>query len=79
LDKVTRARAEYQDTPKGIHSCATCTLFDAPNGCKVVEGEVSKDSWRKAFACRLIEMVARQDGGRRVRARGRFGCAGAFA
>ena len=49
-DKMTKARAEYQDTPNGIYSCATCTLFDAPNSCKVVEGEVSKEGWCKAFA-----------------------------
>ena len=49
-DKMTKAGAEYQDTPNGIYSCATCTLFEAPNSCKVVEGEVSKDGWCKAFA-----------------------------
>ena len=49
-DKMTKAQAEYQDMPNGIYSCATCTLFEAPNSCKVVEGEVSKDGWCKAFA-----------------------------
>jgi hypothetical protein len=49
-DKMTRAQAEYQDTPNGIYSCGMCSLFDAPSGCKVVEGEVSKDGWCKAFA-----------------------------
>jgi hypothetical protein len=49
-DKMTKVRAEYQDTPNGIYSCGTCTLFEAPNACKVVEGEVSKDGWCKAFA-----------------------------
>lgn len=44
-DKMSKAEAEYQDTPNGILSCATCTLFDAPNSCKVVEGEVSPDGW----------------------------------
>jgi hypothetical protein len=48
--KMTKARAEYQDMPNGIYSCATCTLFDAPNRCKVVEGEVSRDGWCNAFA-----------------------------
>jgi len=48
--RMTKAQAEYQDTPNGIYSCATCTLFEAPNRCKVVEGEVSKDGWCKAFA-----------------------------
>jgi hypothetical protein len=49
-DKMTRQQAEYQDTPNGIYSCGVCTLFGPPNICKVVEGEVSKDGWCKAFA-----------------------------
>jgi hypothetical protein len=49
-DKMTRQQAEYQDAPNGIYSCGMCTLFEAPNGCKVVEGEVSKEGWCKAFA-----------------------------
>jgi len=49
-DKMTRQQAEYQDTPNGIYSCAVCTLFEQPTSCKVVEGEVSKDGWCKAFA-----------------------------
>jgi len=49
-EKMTRPQAEYQDGPNGIYSCGMCTLFEAPNGCKVVEGEVSKDGWCKAFA-----------------------------
>jgi hypothetical protein len=49
-DKMTRAQADYQGRPNGIYSCGTCTLFEAPNLCKVVEGEVSKDGWCKAYA-----------------------------
>jgi hypothetical protein len=49
-DKMTRQQAEYRDTPNGIYSCGLCTLFEPPNGCKVVDGEVSKDGWCKAFA-----------------------------
>jgi hypothetical protein len=48
-DKMTRQQAQYQDTPNGIYSCGLCTLFERPNACKVVEGEVSKDGWCKAF------------------------------
>jgi hypothetical protein len=47
---MTRQQAEYQDTPKDIYSCAVCSLFEPPTSCKVVEGEVSKDGWCKAFA-----------------------------
>jgi hypothetical protein len=49
-EKMTRQQAEYQDTPRDIYSCATCTLFEPPKYCKVVEGEVSKNGWCKAFA-----------------------------
>lgn len=49
-DKMTRQQAEYQDTPRDIYSCANCSLFEPPKYCKVVEGEVSRDGWCKAFA-----------------------------
>jgi hypothetical protein len=49
-DKMTLKQAEYQDGPNGIYSCAVCTLFEPPKGCKVVEGEISKDGWCRVFA-----------------------------
>jgi hypothetical protein len=49
-EKMTPQQAEYQDTPKGIYSCALCTLFEPPKSCKVVAGVVSKDGWCKVFA-----------------------------
>jgi hypothetical protein len=49
-EKMTRQQAEYQDTPKGIYCCATCSLFEPPKSCKVVAGEVNEDGWCKAFA-----------------------------
>jgi hypothetical protein len=49
-DRMTKARAEYQDMPNGIYSCAICTLFVPPGTCKVVQGEVSPNGWCKAFA-----------------------------
>jgi hypothetical protein len=48
-EKMTRQQAEYQDTPNGIYSCGMCTLFEPPQSCKVVDGEVGKDGWCKAF------------------------------
>jgi hypothetical protein len=47
---MTRQQAEYQDTPNGIYSCGMCTLFEPPQSCKAVDGEVGKDGWCKAFA-----------------------------
>jgi len=49
-DKMTRQQAEYQDTPKGIAMCATCTLFEPPASCKVVEGPISRNGWCKVFS-----------------------------
>jgi hypothetical protein len=49
-DKMTPKQAEYQETPNGIYSCAVCTLFEPPKGCKVVEGEISKEGWCRVFA-----------------------------
>jgi hypothetical protein len=49
-DKLSKQQAEYQDSPKGIQMFATCTLFEAPRSCKVVEGDVSPNGWCKAYA-----------------------------
>jgi High potential iron-sulfur protein len=48
--KISKQQAEYQDSPKGIQSCATCSLFDEPRGCKVVEGDISPDGWCTSYA-----------------------------
>jgi High potential iron-sulfur protein len=48
--KMSKQQAQYQDRPNGIQACATCTLFEDPNGCKVVDGDVSPDGWCKAYA-----------------------------
>jgi hypothetical protein len=49
-EKLSKAQAEYQDSPKGIAMCATCTLFLAPRACKLVEGDISPSGWCKAYA-----------------------------
>src|SRR5262249_25643669 len=49
-EKMSKAEAEYQDGPKDIRMGATCTLFEPPRACKVVEGDVSPTGWCKAFA-----------------------------
>ena len=47
-DKMSKAEAEYQDSPKDIRMCATCSLFEPPRACKV--GDVSPYGWCKVFA-----------------------------
>ncbi|MGC1413031.1 MAG: hypothetical protein WA864_29300 [Acetobacteraceae bacterium] len=41
--------AAYQSTPKGLFSCAVCTFFIRPRGCKVVSGDISPAGWCKFF------------------------------
>jgi hypothetical protein len=48
--KMSKAQAEYQDSPKGIQSCATCSLFEEPDQCRIVDGKVSPNGWCKAYA-----------------------------
>lgn len=49
-EKMSKQEAQYQDSPKDIRMCATCTLFGPPKPCKVVEGDISPGGWCKAFA-----------------------------
>jgi hypothetical protein len=49
-EKMTKEAAQYQDQPRGIAMCATCSLFEEPRSCKVVEGDVSPNGWCKAYA-----------------------------
>jgi hypothetical protein len=46
-EKMSQKEAEYQDSPKDIRMCATCTLFEPPKSSKVVEGEISPNGWCK--------------------------------
>ena len=47
--KVSPIAAAYQDSPKGLFSCAACTFFIRPRSCKVVSGDISPTGWCKLF------------------------------
>jgi hypothetical protein len=47
--RVSPAEAQYQNTPKGLFSCAACTFFVKPRSCKVVTGDISPQGWCKLF------------------------------
>jgi hypothetical protein len=49
-ERMSKEQAQYQDTPRGIAMCATCSLFVEPRSCKVVEGDVSPNGWCEAYA-----------------------------
>jgi hypothetical protein len=47
--KLSQTAAAYQSTPKGLFSCAVCTLFIRPRSCKVVSGDISPTGWCRFF------------------------------
>jgi hypothetical protein len=47
--KLPQADAQYQNTPKGMFSCAVCTFFLKPRSCKLVTGDISPTGWCKLF------------------------------
>jgi hypothetical protein len=49
--RISRLEAQYQNTPKGLFSCAACTFFVKPTSCKVVTGAISPNGW-----CRLFDL-----------------------
>jgi hypothetical protein len=48
-EKMSQADAKYQGTPKGDQRCDGCMLFQPPNMCKVVQGEISPSGWCQLF------------------------------
>ena len=50
--KMSQKQASYQPTPKGHAACNRCTLFIAPSGCQVVEGNISPNGWCSLFVAK---------------------------
>jgi hypothetical protein len=48
-EKLSQADAKYQGTPKGDQRCDDCILFQLPNTCEVVQGEISPSGWCQLF------------------------------
>jgi High potential iron-sulfur protein len=48
--KMAQPAAAYQATPKGPQQCDNCLLFQAPNACQIVDGEISPSGWCKFYA-----------------------------
>ena len=48
--KMKQAAVRYQGTPKNNQKCSSCALFQAPNGCKTVQGPVSSNGWCILYA-----------------------------
>lgn len=47
--KMSKADAKYQDSPKDGQQCSACVYFQAPDKCGVVEGAVKPEGWCAMF------------------------------
>jgi len=45
--KMKQPAAAYQDSPKGDQQCSNCSLFQEPNACTLVDGDISPAGWCK--------------------------------
>lgn len=45
--KMAQKAVAYQDTPKDDQRCDNCSLFQAPNACTLVDGDISPSGWCK--------------------------------
>jgi hypothetical protein len=45
--KMAQASVSYQDTPKGDQQCSTCSLFQPPSACTLVDGTINPSGWCK--------------------------------
>ena len=43
--KTAQKDAQYQTSPKNNQMCSACMQFQAPNACKLVEGNISPNGW----------------------------------
>jgi hypothetical protein len=50
--KVSQADAKYQATPKDGQQCDGCVQFQAPNACKLVDGNIAATGWCTLFAAK---------------------------
>ena len=43
--KLSQTAVRYQATPKDGKQCSGCSLFQAPNACKSVDGNIAPSGW----------------------------------
>ncbi len=53
--KVKQADVHYQQEPKDGQMCSKCANFEAPKGCKLVEGEINPNGY-----CQLFKAIKQQ-------------------
>ena len=48
--KISQKAVAYQDHPEGDKRCEKCAQFQAPNGCKMVDGTINPQGYCRIFA-----------------------------
>jgi hypothetical protein len=48
--KISQKAVAYQDHPEGDKRCEKCAQFQAPNGCKMVDGAINPQGYCRIFA-----------------------------
>ena len=48
--KISQKAVAYQDHPEGEKRCEKCAQFQAPNGCKMVDGTINPQGYCRIFA-----------------------------
>jgi hypothetical protein len=43
--KVAQSAVQYQGSPKNGQQCGTCSHFQPPSSCQLVDGTISLDGW----------------------------------
>lgn len=47
--KISKTAVAYQDHPQGDKRCGKCLQFQAPDGCKMVDGSISPQGFCRIF------------------------------
>jgi hypothetical protein len=47
--KMSQQAVSYQSSPKGNQRCDNCALWQPPNACKSVDGNISPQGWCKIY------------------------------
>lgn len=47
--KMPQAAVGYKPSPNGNQNCGNCRLFQAPNACATVDGDISPSGWCKIW------------------------------
>jgi hypothetical protein len=50
--KISQANAKYVDHPNNNQQCDGCIQFQAPNACKIVDGNISPKGWCQFFGAK---------------------------